>query len=267
MNAKTPDRAGELTLDTAFGLRYWRTADAWSATMEVGPWTADEERRTHFGPLAVLMDIGLAMPLFFVRTDPKVSPVTVTLDIAFPPNVVPIGVLRTEGWVVGSDAAGGVISARILDEAGAPLAIGTMVGSFGRLPEDWDGYKEPSSEEFDASLTLTQILGGEPRLTDTGAEHTVRVEPWLANPRSGLHGGVAAALTDFVAIRALPGGPDSWRPAALRVDYLASAPLGSTLVIRAERVRHGSSFAVTRVDATSSEDRNVFTALVSYRRA
>ncbi len=119
--------------------------------------------------------------------------------------------------------------------------------------------------------TLNAMLCPE-YVSSSYAEHSLtvrmRVENWMLNPVSHLHGGISAAVLDFtmgVLSRVCSGG--GMTPTiTLHIEYLRSLGPGDTLVVRAQASKTGRSLERLTALAWNESDPDalVLTASGSY---
>ena len=250
-----------------FGILHSRSASEWSSTMIPGPWMTTSDGSVRPGTLAVLADIGISMPALVSRTDLAVATVTTGLWMAFVPDVDlfdgPMAVAAELIYSDGTTTAQTV--GRLLTSSGDIAAAVQLTTHLMPLPAGMNSLDESLPLLADPDLTLDLILGSIPRRTTDGAELTVVVEPWLASPRGTMHGGIIAAIVEYVAAHSGTGSPTEWAVDSLGVHYLRPTLLGDIVTVKAVVVKEGKNLAFVRVEAIGSGQQLLWTGECTFR--
>jgi acyl-coenzyme A thioesterase PaaI-like protein len=200
-----------------------------------------------FAPLGigVLVDDVLGYAIVTARP-PDTWSVSTEISIDFvEPLTASSGVLRGEGRLVHSDSSGGFAIGTVRDEAGTVIAHCRQRGRFVPIADDVNPYRGAIESAVPAATSseLTEILGlsaaGEDRLS-------IEVVAGLRNPLGNLHGGIALALSGWLAGKR--GADRSHLPvSSIHVNYVRPIPGGSKVEFFADRAHRGQSLTVTRV--------------------
>lgn len=229
----------------------------------VGRWLHDADGLWRPGTAAIYLDNALGNDLIARGPGRTRGLVTSGLSMEFAPRRSPgSGPLSVQSSLVHLDAHGGIARGDLHDADGAILATSTLSGRFtpavatSRLSYDVDqsaGHAAERSTEraVGPDLSLTGIIGATPTPTPDGAHLTITPGPWLSNVRGGLHGGMTAAVLEYVAATSI--GPAQWLTSSLRVDFLRPTPLDRALTARAVVVKRGRSVAFVRATLSSDD--------------
>ena len=212
-----------------------------AASMPSGAWLVDTDGVVAPGAVGVLVDNVLGYAIIAARPPGHWSvSAEITLDVLEP--LPTSGAIHAEARVEHIDGLGGFATARVLDDEGRLLALGTQRGRF--VAAHGVGLEPASYTPVDGSDDVIAWL----RRTSAGAR-PFEVPDLLLNPMGNVHGGVSFCLSDLVARDAVAGDLTT---ASIHVVYSRGIPAGATLSYDAVVTHAGRSLAV--VEVTGSVD-------------
>jgi uncharacterized protein (TIGR00369 family) len=226
-----------------------RSGSGIRASMPVGAWLADPAGVIGPGALGVLADDVLGYAILAHRSGEGWSVSTeITIDLL---AAVPASATRVyaEAAALQIGHHGAYSTGRVHDEDGRLLAQCSQRARF-IPPLDADPGPDPGCALVAGreAGNLYQLLGAEVAGDDEATDISVEVNHALANPRGNLHGGVAIALSELAANRALArtDGP-SLAPSSLRICYARPVRAGATMHVRPAVTYRGRSLASVEV--------------------
>lgn len=208
-------------------------------TMTTGPWSHGA------GALAVLVDDVLGYAILARRPRACWSVSTeIGIDLVAP---VPINgqILHARASLEHADERGGLAVGEVLTDTGHLVARCRQRGRFvpdspalpGTLGHEPAPVTEPSG--------MVRRFSGFPAGTST---FDFAVEPALGNPLGNLHGGVALAVSELIAVAAAARADlPELATSSIHVTYVRPAPVGTVLRLESEVVSRGRTLAVVRV--------------------
>jgi uncharacterized protein (TIGR00369 family) len=206
------------------------------------------------GTLGVLVDDVLGSAILSARP-PQSWSVSTEIAVDF---VGPIpgygGFLRAEGWLVSTDATGGLALGQVLDYGGNVIAHCRQRGRFVPMAGE---LVEPAPASYDALGGCFVVPAGEPGHLE------LAVNAELGNPLGNLHGGVALSVSERLAAQTLHD--DAWplTTASIHVAYARPIAVGTSARFSADTIHRGRTFGVSRVVSSGPAGRPCTIATVT----
>jgi len=237
--------------ENLFRLRDITVGDrAASSSMDLGQWASSEGRPIGAGAIGVLIDNATGYALVTAR-QPGSWTISTEISIDAFPELLTATSLTARSTVDHADTLGGFATARVHDERGRLVAIGTQRCRwvpFART--DMSGSGEPASTGR-ASGDLPAMLGATLRTDGSDVVLSLTSRHELENPSNIMHGGVSIAAADVVATTALAvEGMPPLATSSLRVGYTRAVMDGDLVEYRAVTRHRGRGLGIVEVTAS-----------------
>jgi len=218
--------------------------------MDYGAWASDAGRPIGAGALGVLVDNATGYGLVTAR-QPGTWTISTEITVDVFPELLGATNLVAESSVDHIDAVGGFATARISDQNGTLVAIGTQrcrwvpFGHTDMNRESSPTPAVPTEGDLRTLLGATLRTDGEDHVLSLTSRHE------LENPSRIMHGGISITAADVVATAALAvDGMPPLATASLRIGYTRAVMDGDLVEYRAVTKHRGRGLGIVEVTAS-----------------